>query len=87
MNCLECQKEFKTTRKSKRFCSETCKNIYHGKERYRRIQLTDDLLVQLEALAMAHDVSIHEMACLVFHQALNPGQRPLDDSEIYGVPT
>lgn len=83
--CLNCKKEFKTTRKNKRFCCQMCKDEYHNREKTNGIHLTEDLRNQLESLANAHDVSIDEMACKILHQAMNPDGKPLED--IYGGET
>ncbi len=85
MNCLWCKSEFTPTRPWHKFCKVACRVAFDRASKKVGIHIADVLMTELESLADAQQTSVTEMANRILHNALNPGSRPLTDTEVYGV--
>lgn len=90
LDCLECGGKFVPARDWQKFCrrrGNKCRTDYNNREKLCGIKLPAFLREQLEDLANSQDKTVSQMAAEIMHNVLNPGQAPLEDSDIWGKDT
>lgn len=85
--CLECGGKFIPSLAWQKFCrrrGDKCRMDYNNREKLKGIKLPRFLREQLDDLANSQEKTTSQMAAEIMHNALNPGQGPLSNEDIWG---
>ena len=83
-NCVVCGKPILLNRAGKRFCSDHCRNIWHGRERADGWKLEPGNATYVRSLAAAVGVGYNEQLNIMINRLRDPDGMQDNYAAIYG---